>query len=94
MQEAGGFEQVTLNNKWSYVATEKMRMSNIPGSNVGNKLKSNYEKYLYPYDLFEAGVTTDLESTKPTVASVNGPAKSPNEVDENSPALSILVLYT
>uniref|UniRef100_A0A8D2LYL1 Lysine-specific demethylase 5A n=1 Tax=Varanus komodoensis TaxID=61221 RepID=A0A8D2LYL1_VARKO len=50
----GGFEVVTKEKKWSKVAS---RLGYLPGKATGSLLKSHYERILYPYELFQSGVS-------------------------------------
>lgn len=50
----GGFEVVTKEKKWSKVAS---RLGYLPGKGTGSLLKSHYERILYPYELFQSGVS-------------------------------------
>ena len=45
--------------KWTKVAT-KMNLNDPATAKCnGSVLRGHYEKYLYPYDLFQAGITVD-----------------------------------
>ncbi|XP_036157447.1 lysine-specific demethylase 5A isoform X8 [Myotis myotis] len=50
----GGFEMVTKEKKWSKVGS---RLGYLPGKGTGSLLKSHYERILYPYELFQSGVS-------------------------------------
>uniref|UniRef100_A0A8C9C391 [histone H3]-trimethyl-L-lysine(4) demethylase n=1 Tax=Phocoena sinus TaxID=42100 RepID=A0A8C9C391_PHOSS len=50
----GGFEVVTKEKKWSKVGS---RLGYLPGKGTGSLLKSHYERILYPYELFQSGVS-------------------------------------
>ncbi|OBS77219.1 hypothetical protein A6R68_16326, partial [Neotoma lepida] len=50
----GGFEIVTKEKKWSKVGS---RLGYLPGKGTGSLLKSHYERILYPYELFQSGVS-------------------------------------
>ncbi|XP_047245856.1 lysine-specific demethylase 5A isoform X1 [Girardinichthys multiradiatus] len=50
----GGFETVCKEKRWSKVAT---RMGFPPGKGTGSLLRSHYERFLYPYELFQSGAT-------------------------------------
>uniref|UniRef100_A0A3Q2CBG3 [histone H3]-trimethyl-L-lysine(4) demethylase n=1 Tax=Cyprinodon variegatus TaxID=28743 RepID=A0A3Q2CBG3_CYPVA len=50
----GGFETVCKDKRWSKVAT---RMGYPPGKGTGSLLRSHYERFLYPYELFQSGAT-------------------------------------
>ena len=59
VQAEGGYDTVVRERKWSKVAL-KMHLSDpSTGKCNGGVLRGHYEKYLYPYDLFEAGITVD-----------------------------------
>lgn len=45
---------VTKEKKWSKVAS---RLGYLPGKATGSLLKSHYERILYPYELFQSGVS-------------------------------------
>lgn len=47
---------VSNERKWARVAN---RMNYAPGKGISSTLRSHYERILYPYDLFQAGVTAD-----------------------------------
>mgnify|MGYP001793395537 CR=1 FL=1 len=68
MQEEGGFEQVTIQQRWNYIANERLNLPILANKPYGNIVKGHYEKYIYPYNLFEAGVTTDMETGKASKA--------------------------
>uniref|UniRef100_G3QPI6 [histone H3]-trimethyl-L-lysine(4) demethylase n=1 Tax=Gorilla gorilla gorilla TaxID=9595 RepID=G3QPI6_GORGO len=55
----GGFEMVTKEKKWSKVGS---RLGYLPGKGTGSLLKSHYERILYPYELFQSGVSLMSES--------------------------------
>ncbi|KAB0394605.1 hypothetical protein E2I00_010955, partial [Balaenoptera physalus] len=55
----GGFEIVTKEKKWSKVGS---RLGYLPGKGTGSLLKSHYERILYPYELFQSGVSLMSES--------------------------------
>uniref|UniRef100_A0A8C2UC94 Lysine-specific demethylase 5A n=1 Tax=Coturnix japonica TaxID=93934 RepID=A0A8C2UC94_COTJA len=64
----GGFEVVTKEKKWSKVAS---RLGYLPGKGTGSLLKSHYERILYPYELFQSGVSLMvLKDSLPNWASV------------------------
>uniref|UniRef100_A0A803TX67 Lysine-specific demethylase 5A n=1 Tax=Anolis carolinensis TaxID=28377 RepID=A0A803TX67_ANOCA len=50
----GGFEVVSKEKKWSKVAS---RLAYMPGKATGSLLKAHYERILYPYELFQSGVS-------------------------------------
>ncbi|KAJ1166012.1 hypothetical protein NDU88_006424 [Pleurodeles waltl] len=50
----GGFEIVTKEKKWSKVAS---RLGYLPGKGTGSLLKTHYDRILYPYELFQSGVS-------------------------------------
>ncbi|XP_078529835.1 lysine-specific demethylase 5A isoform X2 [Lissotriton helveticus] len=50
----GGFEIVSKEKKWSKVAS---RLGYLPGKGTGSLLKSHYDRILYPYELFQSGVS-------------------------------------
>lgn len=50
----GGFEIVTKEKKWSKVAS---RLGYLPGKGTGSLLKNHYDRILYPYELFQSGVS-------------------------------------
>uniref|UniRef100_A0A3Q2QFB2 [histone H3]-trimethyl-L-lysine(4) demethylase n=1 Tax=Fundulus heteroclitus TaxID=8078 RepID=A0A3Q2QFB2_FUNHE len=50
----GGFETVCKEKRWSKVST---RMGFPPGKGTGSLLRSHYERFLYPYELFQSGAT-------------------------------------
>jgi len=55
VQSEGGFEAVTQNSDWSKVVSKLgYRKETI----IGPILWENYEKILYPYDIFISGATT------------------------------------
>lgn len=56
----GGFEVVTKEKKWSKVAS---RLGYLPGKGTGSLLKSHYERILYPYELFQSGVSLMVRSS-------------------------------
>lgn len=58
VQDEGGYETVVRERKWAKVA-HKMNVNDPAGKCYGTTLRGHYEKYLYRYDLFEAGITVD-----------------------------------
>lgn len=60
----GGFEVVTKEKKWSKVAS---RLGYLPGKGTGSLLKSHYERILYPYELFQSGVSLMVRCFSVTV---------------------------
>lgn len=55
VNEEGGFEYITRKKKWSIVAR---KMGYQVGKSAPSLLRMNYERYLYPYDIFQAGAFT------------------------------------
>lgn len=55
VQAEGGFEAVTQNSDWHKVVS-KLGYRNE--RTIGPMLWQNYEKILYPYDIFISGATT------------------------------------
>uniref|UniRef100_A0A3Q2QES7 [histone H3]-trimethyl-L-lysine(4) demethylase n=1 Tax=Fundulus heteroclitus TaxID=8078 RepID=A0A3Q2QES7_FUNHE len=58
----GGFETVCKEKRWSKVST---RMGFPPGKGTGSLLRSHYERFLYPYELFQSGATLTRENKEP-----------------------------
>jgi histone demethylase JARID1 len=54
VNEEGGYEIACRERKWSKIAS---RLTYGGGKGVGSTLRQHYEKVLYPFDLFQAGVT-------------------------------------
>ncbi|KAM8973595.1 lysine-specific demethylase 5A isoform 2-T2 [Pelodytes ibericus] len=50
----GGFEVVSKEKKWSKVST---RLGYMPGKGTGSLLKTHYDRILYPYELFQSGIS-------------------------------------
>ncbi|KAM5170598.1 lysine-specific demethylase 5A isoform 2-T2 [Mantella aurantiaca] len=50
----GGFEGVSKEKKWSKVGS---RLGYMPGKGTGSLLKTHYERILYPYELFQSGIS-------------------------------------
>lgn len=50
----GGFEVVSKEKKWSKVGS---RLGYMPGKGTGSLLKTHYERILYPYELFQSGIS-------------------------------------
>ncbi|KAE8582729.1 hypothetical protein XENTR_v10020217 [Xenopus tropicalis] len=59
----GGFEVVTKEKKWSQVGN---RMGYQPGKGTGSLLKLHYDRILYPYELFQSGVSL-MERNAPRI---------------------------
>uniref|UniRef100_A0A3B3XYM6 [histone H3]-trimethyl-L-lysine(4) demethylase n=1 Tax=Poecilia mexicana TaxID=48701 RepID=A0A3B3XYM6_9TELE len=57
----GGFETVCKEKRWSKVAT---RMGFPPGKGTGSLLRSHYERFLYPYELFQSGATLTVSGAR------------------------------
>ena len=55
----GGFETVCKEKRWSKVVS---RMGFPPGKGIGSLLRSHYERFLYPYELFQSGATLTVSS--------------------------------
>uniref|UniRef100_A0A8C9U5V5 [histone H3]-trimethyl-L-lysine(4) demethylase n=1 Tax=Scleropages formosus TaxID=113540 RepID=A0A8C9U5V5_SCLFO len=51
--EEGGFDAICRERRWTKIA---MKMGFAPGRAVGSHLRAHYERILYPYNLFQAGV--------------------------------------
>uniref|UniRef100_UPI00358F3A27 lysine-specific demethylase 5D-like isoform X2 n=1 Tax=Myxine glutinosa TaxID=7769 RepID=UPI00358F3A27 len=62
--EEGGFEVVCKERHWSRVAA---LMGYGSGRAVGTLLRSHYERVLYPYDLFQSGVSLSSISKPPDI---------------------------
>ncbi|XP_075458456.1 lysine-specific demethylase 5A isoform X2 [Ascaphus truei] len=76
----GGFEIVTKEKKWSKVGT---RLGYMPGKGTGSLLKTHYDRILYPYELFQSGVSL-MGIQKPSLkveekVEVTEPCEDPNE---------------
>lgn len=50
----GGFEVISKEKKWSKVGS---RLGYMPGKGTGSLLKTHYERILYPYELFQSGIS-------------------------------------
>jgi len=59
VQKEGGFDTVTKERKWTKVAYTMNLNDSASNKCNGAVLRGHYEKYLYPFDLFEAGITID-----------------------------------
>ena len=55
MQSEGGFETVVRNRDWQKVVS---KLGYKAKQNLGPILLDEYEKILYPYDVFISGATT------------------------------------
>jgi len=55
VQSEGGFETITQDADWQKVVT---KLGYKKEKNIGPVLWQNYEKILYPYDIFISGATT------------------------------------
>lgn len=77
VHEEGGYEEVTLAARWSYVATKRMSMPTPNNKCYGSVLKGHYEKHVYPYDLFQAEVTYDAgpQPNQPKKGATSSPLK-------------------
>ena len=64
VDEQGGFESVSKNKRWAFLA----KQLNYKDAYTCTTIKMHYENILYPYILFEAGVTlpADNQSRKST----------------------------
>jgi len=58
VQSEGGFEAVTRNCDWKKVMS---KIGYKEEKNIASMLCQNYEKILYPYDIFMSGATTSSE---------------------------------
>ncbi|XP_064473046.1 lysine-specific demethylase 5A-like isoform X2 [Ornithodoros turicata] len=54
VHDEGGMEHVSREKKWTKVAS---RMGYAPMRIIGSLLKQNYERILYPYDVFQSGAS-------------------------------------
>lgn len=59
VNEEGGFDTVCNDQRWGYIASERMNLPSIANKDYASILRCHYEKFLYPYDLFDSGVSTD-----------------------------------
>ncbi|XP_078076448.1 lysine-specific demethylase 5A isoform X2 [Mustelus asterias] len=57
----GGFEALCKEKKWAKVAS---RMSYPQGKGIGSLLRSHYERILYPYELFQTGVSLSSDPSE------------------------------
>jgi len=55
VQSEGGFEALAQNSDWQKVVS---KLGYKKEKNIGPVLWQNYEKILYPYDIFISGATT------------------------------------
>uniref|UniRef100_A0A673HE83 [histone H3]-trimethyl-L-lysine(4) demethylase n=1 Tax=Sinocyclocheilus rhinocerous TaxID=307959 RepID=A0A673HE83_9TELE len=53
VKEEGGFDGVCKERRWTQIA---LKMGFAPGKAVGSHLRAHYERILYPYYLFQAGI--------------------------------------
>jgi len=58
VQSEGGFEIVTRKSDWKKVVS---KMGYSETKNIASMLLQNYEKILYPYDIFISGAVTVSE---------------------------------
>lgn len=54
MTEEGNFDVVCKERKWTKIA---LKMGFAPGKAVGSHLRAHYERVIYPYYLFQKGVS-------------------------------------
>lgn len=59
VDDQGGFEAVSKNKRWAYLA----KQLSYKDAYTCTTIKMHYENILYPYILFEAGVTLPVENT-------------------------------
>ncbi|XP_069619063.1 lysine-specific demethylase 5A isoform X3 [Ranitomeya imitator] len=50
----GGFDIISKEKKWSKVGS---RLGYVSGKGTGSLLKTHYERILYPYELFQSGIS-------------------------------------
>ncbi|XP_029455800.1 lysine-specific demethylase 5A isoform X1 [Rhinatrema bivittatum] len=74
----GGFEMVTKEKKWSKVGS---CLGYLPGKGTGSLLKTHYDRILYPYELFQSGVSL-MGIQKPSL-------KLDEKVEVNEPCTDI-----
>ena len=55
--QEGGFVEVCKKNIWSQIAN---RLNYVSGKGIGSALRSHYEKIIFPYDVFETGLSTKV----------------------------------
>ncbi|KAG8438493.1 hypothetical protein GDO86_004891 [Hymenochirus boettgeri] len=77
----GGFEVVSKEKKWSKVGT---RMGYMPGKGTGSLLKTHYDRILYPYELFQSGVSLTGIKKQSLKAEEKVDMKEPCEVHRDS----------
>uniref|UniRef100_A0A673LNP8 Lysine-specific demethylase 5A n=1 Tax=Sinocyclocheilus rhinocerous TaxID=307959 RepID=A0A673LNP8_9TELE len=84
----GGFEVVCKEKRWSRISS---RMGFPAGKGVGSLLRSHFERILYPYELFQTGVTLTVSLT-PAAAVMTlykEKSKGPNTEPCGTPRFSI-----
>ncbi|EDV25410.1 uncharacterized protein TRIADDRAFT_23466 [Trichoplax adhaerens] len=57
----GGFEEVTTKRKWNAVGRE-LGYCTTTNKHISVVLRNHYERILYPYDIFQAGITIQEDS--------------------------------
>ncbi|RNA27606.1 lysine-specific demethylase 5A isoform X2, partial [Brachionus plicatilis] len=77
--EQGGFETVSKNKRWAYLA----KQLNYKDAYTCTTLKMHYENILYPYILFEAGVTLPSESAGRKAADAETRSKKKTTTNAN-----------
>ena len=81
VEEEGGYDTVTAAGRWPHVACNRMNMPNLVNKSYGSVLKGHYEKYLYSYDLFEAGLAYDIKAAQKALGKQSADLKkSPKKV--------------
>ncbi|XP_067927988.1 lysine-specific demethylase 5A-like [Watersipora subatra] len=93
VQAEGGYDTVVRERKWSKVSFKMNLNDAAAGKCNGSVLRGHYEKYLYPYDLFEAGITVDQNALKEEIKHEEECDKSVGNTttrnDCSSPAMSM-----
>ncbi|CAF0835944.1 unnamed protein product [Brachionus calyciflorus] len=72
VEQLGGYENVTKNKRWAYL----VKQLNYKDAYTCTTVKSHYENLLYPFILFEAGVTLP---TNETVKNLDLPPETENQ---------------
>jgi hypothetical protein len=75
VEQMGGIEQVTKNKQWSQL----IKKLDLKDANSARYVKTHYDKILYPFLLFEAGVTLPQVAAKSSL-----PGKQPQSDIESS----------
>lgn len=88
VHEEGGFENVCRERRWTYVGIRLGFGASVHKGGVTSALRNHYERILYPFDLFEAGVSLEPSKWKDFIANSRMPPKPTPHPSKKTPPVS------